>query len=218
MSKLIFKCSNISKSFYQGNKTVEVLKNIDFTLEKSTSVSIVGPSGSGKTTFLNVLSGLDSPSAGKVFYKEKDINNLNDKERASIRNKEIGFVYQFHHLLPEFTALENVSLPMLISGLNMEEANEKSSRLLKKVNLENRMDHKPSELSGGERQRVAVARSLSNSPSCLIMDEPTGDLDAYNALKVSNTILELSEEFNISLIIATHDVSLSSRTKKIFNL
>jgi len=218
MSKLIFKCSNISKSFYQGNKIVEVLKNIDFTLEKSTSVSIVGPSGSGKTTFLNVLSGLDSPSAGKVFYKEKDINNLNDKERASIRNKEIGFVYQFHHLLPEFTALENVSLPMLISGLNMEEANEKSSRLLKKVNLENRMDHKPSELSGGERQRVAVARSLSNSPSCLIMDEPTGDLDAYNALKVSNTILELSDEFNISLIIATHDVSLSSRTKKIFNL
>lgn len=218
MSKLIFKCSNISKSFYQGNKTVEVLKNIDFTLEKSTSVSIVGPSGSGKTTFLNVLSGLDSPSAGKVFYKEKDINNLNDKERASIRNKEIGFVYQFHHLLPEFTALENVSLPMLISGLNMEEANEKSSRLLKKVNLENRMDHKPSELSGGERQRVAVARSLSNSPSCLIMDEPTGDLDAYNALKVSNTIFELSDEFNISLIIATHDVSLSSRTKKIFNL
>jgi len=218
MSELIFKCSNISKSFDQGNKTVEVLKNIDFTLEQSTSVSIVGPSGSGKTTFLNVLSGLDSPSAGKVFYKEKDINNLNDKERASIRNKEIGFVYQFHHLLPEFTALENVSLPMLISGLKMEEAIEKSSRLLKKVNLENRMDHKPSELSGGERQRVAVARSLSNSPSCLIMDEPTGDLDAHNALKVSNTILELSDEFNISLIIATHDVSLSSRTKKIFNL
>lgn len=218
MSELIFKCSNISKNFNQGNKTVEVLKNIDFTLEQSTSVSIVGPSGSGKTTFLNVLSGLDSPSAGKVFYKEKDINNLNDKERASIRNKEIGFVYQFHHLLPEFTALENVSLPMLISGLKMEEAIEKSSRLLKKVNLENRMDHKPSELSGGERQRVAVARSLSNSPSCLIMDEPTGDLDAHNALKVSNTILELSDEFNISLIIATHDVSLSSRTKKIFNL
>ena len=218
MSELIFKCSNISKSFDQGNKTVEVLKNIDFTLEQSTSVSIVGPSGSGKTTFLNVLSGLDSPSAGKVFYKEKDINSLNDKERASIRNKEIGFVYQFHHLLPEFTALENVSLPMLISGLKMEEAIEKSSRLLKKVNLENRMDHKPSELSGGERQRVAVARSLSNSPSCLIMDEPTGDLDAHNALKVSNTILELSDEFNISLIIATHDVSLSSRTKKIFNL
>ena len=218
MSELIFKCSNISKSFDQGNKTVEVLKNIDFTLEQSTSVSIVGPSGSGKTTFLNVLSGLDSPSAGKVFYKEKDINNLNDKERASIRNKEIGFVYQFHHLLPEFTALENVSLPMLISGLKMEEAIEKSSRLLKKVNLENRMDHKPSELSGGERQRVAVARSLSNSPSCLIMDEPTGDLDAHNALKVSNTILQLSDEFNISLIIATHDVSLSSRTKKIFNL
>ena len=218
MSELIFKCSNISKSFDQGNKTVEVLKNIDFTLEQSTSVSIVGPSGSGKTTFLNVLSGLDSPSTGKVFYKEKDINKLNDKERASIRNKEIGFVYQFHHLLPEFTALENVSLPMLISGLKMEEAIEKSSRLLKKVNLENRMDHKPSELSGGERQRVAVARSLSNSPSCLIMDEPTGDLDAHNALKVSNTILELSDEFNISLIIATHDVSLSSRTKKIFNL
>jgi len=177
MSDLIFKCSNISKSFDQGNKTVEVLKNIDFTLEQSTSVSIVGPSGSGKTTFLNVLSGLDSPSAGKVFYKEKDINNLNDKERASIRNKEIGFVYQFHHLLPEFTALENVSLPMLISGIQSEKALEKSNYLLKRVNLNNRVNHKPSELSGGERQRLVLARALLRHPEILILDEATSDLD-----------------------------------------
>ena len=218
MSKLIFKCSNISKSFYQGNKTVEVLKNIDFTLEQSTSVSIVGPSGSGKTTFLNVLSGLDSPSAGKVFYKEKDINNLNDKERASIRNKEIGFVYQFHHLLPEFTAIENIALPILIGGLTKNKAYAKSLDLLKRVNLENRANHKPSELSGGERQRVAVARSLSNSPACLIMDEPTGDLDSNNARLISDVILELVEEFKISLVIATHDTSLSRRMDKTFEL
>jgi len=208
MSKLIFKCSNISKSFYQGNKTVEVLKNIDFTLEQSTSVSIVGPSGSGKTTFLNVLSGLDSPSAGKVFYKEKDINNLNDKERASIRNKEIGFVYQFHHLLPEFTALENVSLPMLISGLNMEEANEKSGRLLKKVNLENRMDHKPSELSGGERQRVAIARALVNDPEIILADEPTGDLDSKTGQQIVAYMKDLNKREGKTFVLVTHDLSL----------
>jgi lipoprotein-releasing system ATP-binding protein len=210
MSKLIFKCSNISKSFYQGNKTVEVLKNIDFTLEQSTSVSIVGPSGSGKTTFLNVLSGLDSPSAGKVFYKEKDINNLNDKERASIRNKEIGFVYQFHHLLPEFTALENVSLPMLISGLNMEEANEKSSRLLKKVNLENRMDHKPSELSGGEQQRVGVARAVVHRPAVLLADEPTGNLDKKTAIDVMSVLLEYIKEVNGAMLLVTHDEEIAN--------
>jgi len=218
MNKLLFKCSKICKNFYQGGRTIEVLKDIDFSLEKSSSVAITGPSGSGKTTLLNVLSGLDSPTSGKIIFNQSDIQNLNEKEKALIRNKEIGFVYQFHHLLPEFTALENVSLPMLISGIQNEEALEKSNYLLKRINLNNRVNHKPSELSGGERQRVAVARALSNSPSCLMMDEPTGDLDTYNALNTVETILELSQELKVSLIIATHDVSLSSKMDRIFSL
>ena len=218
MNNLLFKCSKICKNFYQGEGVVEVLKDIDFSLEKSSSVAITGPSGSGKTTLLNVLSGLDSPTSGEIIFKENDIHNLDDKEIALMRNKEIGFVYQFHHLLPEFTALENVSLPMQISGIDSEEALEKSNTLLKKVNLNNRANHKPSELSGGERQRVAVARALSNSPSCLIMDEPTGDLDTYNALNIVETILELSQELKVSLIIATHDVSLSSKMDRLFSL
>ena len=218
MNKLLFKCSKICKNFYQGGRTIEVLKDIDFSLEKSSSVAITGPSGSGKTTLLNVLSGLDSPTSGKIIFNQSDIQNLNEKEKALIRNKEIGFVYQFHHLLPEFTALENVSLPMLISGIQNEEALEKSNYLLKRINLNNRVNHKPSELSGGERQRVAVARALSNSPSCLLMDEPTGDLDTYNALKTVETILELSQELKVSLIISTHDVSLSSKMDRIFSL
>lgn len=218
MNNLLFKCSKICKNFYQGEGVVEVLKDIDFSLEKSSSVAITGPSGSGKTTLLNVLSGLDSPTSGEIIFNKNDIENLNEKEKALMRNKEIGFVYQFHHLLPEFTALENVSLPMLISGIHSKEALEKSNYLLKKVNLNNRTNHKPSELSGGERQRVAVARALSNSPSCLIMDEPTGDLDTYNALNTVETILELSQELKVSLIIATHDVSLSSKMDRIFSL
>ena len=218
MNKSIFKCSNISKTFTQGKNKVEVLKNINFSLDKSSRVAIIGPSGSGKTTFLNILTGLDTPSGGKVLYKDRDLNKVDEKEKALIRNKEIGFVYQFHHLLPEFTALENISLPMLISGLSKDKAHKKSLDLLRRVNLDHRANHKPSELSGGERQKVAVARSLSNSPSCLIMDEPTGDLDSNNARLVIDVILELVQEFDISLVIATHDNSLSSKMDKTFEL
>jgi len=218
MNKSIFKCSNISKTFTQGKNKVEVLKNINFSLDKSSRVAIIGPSGSGKTTFLNILTGLDTPSGGKVLYKDRDLNKVDEKEKALIRNKEIGFVYQFHHLLPEFTALENISLPMLISGLSKDKAHKKSLDLLRRVNLDHRANHKPSELSGGERQKVAVARSLSNSPSCLIMDEPTGDLDSNNARLVTDVILELVQEFNVSLVIATHDNSLSSKMDKTFEL
>ena len=170
------------------------------------------------TTLLNIISGLDTPSSGKILYKDKDINLLSEDKKASIRNEEIGFVYQFHHLLPEFTAKENVSLPMLISGINQKEANKKSTDLLERVNLENRLDHKPSQLSGGERQRVAIARSLANNPSCLVLDEPTGDLDVDNALKVTNTIINLAQELKISIVVATHDISLSSKMDNIFNL
>ena len=218
MNKPIFKCSDISKTFTQGKNKVEVLKGINFSLDKSSRVAIIGPSGSGKTTFLNILTGLDTPSEGKVFYNNEDLNKLDEKQKAIMRNKEIGFVYQFHHLLPEFTAIENIALPILIGGLTKNKAYAKSLDLLKRVNLENRANHKPSELSGGERQRVAVARSLSNSPACLIMDEPTGDLDSNNARLISDVILELVEEFKISLVIATHDTSLSRRIDKTFEL
>ena len=218
MNKPIFKCSDISKTFTQGKNKVEVLKGINFSLDKSSRVAIIGPSGSGKTTFLNILTGLDTPSEGKVFYNNKDLNKFDEKQKAIMRNKEIGFVYQFHHLLPEFTAIENIALPILIGGLTKNKAYAKSLDLLKRVNLENRANHKPSELSGGERQRVAVARSLSNSPACLIMDEPTGDLDSNNARLISDVILELVEEFKISLVIATHDTSLSRRMDKTFEL
>ncbi|MBI81035.1 MAG: lipoprotein-releasing system ATP-binding protein LolD [Gammaproteobacteria bacterium] len=218
MNNKILKCINVSKKFFDGKSSLEVLKNIDLTLEENSSIAIVGPSGSGKTTLLNIISGLDTPSSGKILYKDKDINLLSEDKKASIRNEEIGFVYQFHHLLPEFTAKENVSLPMLISGINQKEANKKSMDLLERVNLENRLDHKPSQLSGGERQRVAIARSLANNPSCLVLDEPTGDLDVDNALKVTNTIINLAQELKISIVVATHDISLSSKMDNIFNL
>ena len=218
MNNKILKCINVSKQFFDGKSSLEVLKNIDLTLEENSSIAIVGPSGSGKTTLLNIISGLDTPSSGKILYKDKDINLLSEDKKASIRNEEIGFVYQFHHLLPEFTAKENVSLPMLISGINQKEANKKSTDLLERVNLENRLDHKPSQLSGGERQRVAIVRSLANNPSCLVLDEPTGDLDVDNALKVTNTIINLAQELKISIVVATHDISLSSKMDNIFNL
>ena len=218
MNNKILKCINVSKQFFDGKSSLEVLKNIELTLEETSSIAIVGPSGSGKTTLLNIISGLDTPSSGKILYKDKDINLLSEDKKASIRNEEIGFVYQFHHLLPEFTAKENVSLPMLISGINQKEANKKSTDLLERVNLENRLDHKPSQLSGGERQRVAIARSLANNPSCLVLDEPTGDLDVDNALKVTNTIINLAQELKISIVVATHDISLSSKMDNIFNL
>ncbi len=218
MSKKILECSDLSKNFNHGRNKVEVLVNINFALEESSAVAVVGPSGSGKTTLLNILSGLDTPSSGKVFFNEKDISELNQDKKAIIRNKEIGFVYQFHHLLPEFTALQNVALPSLISDVEYSKSLKKSQEILKKLNLGHRVNHKPSELSGGERQRVAVARALSNSPSCLIMDEPTGDLDAENARHITEIILELRAEFCVSLLVATHDVLLSSKMDRVFNL
>lgn len=218
MSSFIFECIKISKTFKQGPNSLEILNNIDFKLVTSSSVGILGPSGSGKTTFLNILAGLDVPSSGKVFYKNINLNDIDDEKKASIRNNEIGFVYQFHHLLPEFTAVENVSIPMMISGIDKEEALSRSKDLLRRVSLQKRMNHKPSEISGGERQRVAIARSLANTPSCLIMDEPTGDLDSYNAESVSEVIMGLVREFDLSVVIASHDVSITQKLDKTFNM
>ncbi len=218
MNNKILKCANISKRFCDGKSSLDVLKNIDLTLEENSSIAIVGPSGSGKTTLLNIISGLDTPSSGKILYKDKDINLLSEDKKASIRNEEIGFVYQFHHLLPEFSAIENVALPLWLSGKSKENSFKEAKDILDKVDLKAKEDSKPNQLSGGERQRVAIARSIINKPSSILMDEPTGNLDSKNVDNFMNLVIDLSQDLNISLIIATHDNNVSSRLDRLLNL
>ena len=211
MNSYIYRCLNISKSFKQGNMCIEVLRSINFSLETSKSLAILGSSGSGKTTLLHLLAGLDIATSGNILYKEKEMGNLDVDQRAIFRNKEMGFVYQFHHLLPEFDAMENVALPIQMAGSNVEKAQREAKELLNQVGLSKRFNHLPGQLSGGERQRVAVARALANSPSCLIMDEPTGDLDIKNAKTTVDLIINIVKERSLSLIIATHDMNLANR-------
>ena len=218
MSEVILECSNVSKEFIQGEKVIKVLNEVQFKLNKGSSLAVLGPSGSGKTTLLHILAGLDAPTTGEITFNNHNLNNLDLNKIAYIRNKYMGFVYQSHHLLPEFDAIENVSLPIIISGASKEEAIDKSTDLLVRVGLEKRLFHRPGELSGGERQRVAVARSLANSPSCLIMDEPTGDLDNKNANSIVKLILDLVEEEKLSLVIATHDIKLADNLSNSLNL
>ena len=218
MSEAILECSNVSKEFIQGEKVIKVLNEVQFKLNKGSSLAVLGPSGSGKTTLLHILAGLDAPTTGEITFNNHNLNNLDLKKIAYIRNNYMGFVYQSHHLLPEFDAIENVSLPIIISGALKKEAIDKSTDLLVRVGLEKRLLHRPGELSGGERQRVAVARSLANSPSCLIMDEPTGDLDNKNANSIVKLILDLVEEEKLSLVIATHDINLANNLSNSLNL
>lgn len=218
MSEVILECSNVSKEFIQGEKVIKVLNEVQFKLNKGSSLAVLGPSGSGKTTLLHILAGLDAPTTGEITFNNHNLNNLDLNKIAYIRNKYMGFVYQSHHLLPEFDAIENVSLPIIISGASKNEAIDKSTDLLVRVGLEKRLLHRPGELSGGERQRVAVARSLANSPSCLIMDEPTGDLDNKNANSIVKLILDLVEEEKLSLVIATHDINLANNLSNSLNL
>ena len=214
----MLECSNVSKEFIQGEKVIKVLNEVQFKLNKGSSLAVLGPSGSGKTTLLHILAGLDAPTTGEITFNNHNLNNLDLNKIAYIRNKYMGFVYQSHHLLPEFDAIENVSLPIIISGALKKEAIDKSTDLLVRVGLEKRLLHRPGELSGGERQRVAVARSLANSPSCLIMDEPTGDLDNKNANSIVKLILDLVEEEKLSLVIATHDINLANNLSNSLNL
>ena len=218
MNEVILECSNVSKEFIQGEKVIKVLNEVQFKLNKGSSLAVLGPSGSGKTTLLHILAGLDVPTTGEINFNNHNLNNLDLNKIAYIRNKYMGFVYQSHHLLPEFDAIENVSLPIIISGASKEDAIDKSTDLLVRVGLEKRLFHRPGELSGGERQRVAVARSLANSPSCLIMDEPTGDLDNKNANSIVKLILDLVEEEKLSLVIATHDIKLADNLSNSLNL
>jgi lipoprotein-releasing system ATP-binding protein len=217
-SGMVIRAEGISRGFRQGPKRVEVLQEVNLEVPAGTSLAIVGASGAGKSTLLHILGGLDKPDKGDVFVDGQSLWKLGDRARSDLRNSRMGFIYQFHHLLPEFTALENVAMPLLIRGESAAEAGKKASDLLDKVGLGQRLDHKPGELSGGERQRAAVARALVGNPGLVLGDEPTGNLDERIANQVFDQLLELNRELNTSLILVTHDMRLAARMTQRFEL
>ena len=214
----VMTCDQIKKTYYQGPHPVQVLKGVNLQVGRGERIAIVGSSGSGKTTLLNVLGGIDLPTSGKVTIASKDLAQVDETERGLLRNKHLGFVYQFHHLLGEFSALENVCMPLLIARLPMAEAAERARIMLGRVGLDTRVEHKPSELSGGERQRVAIARALVTEPNCVLLDEPTGNLDRGTATEIHALLNDLNERLKISLIVVTHDELLASSMERKFLL
>lgn len=217
-NSIVIRAQGISRGFRQGPKRVEVLQDVSLEVVAGTSMAIVGASGAGKSTLLHILGGLDKPDQGDVFVDGKSIWQMSDSERSDLRNSRMGFIYQFHHLLPEFTALENVAMPLLIRGESVAAASKSANDLLEKVGLGQRLDHKPGELSGGERQRAAVARALVGGPGLVLGDEPTGNLDERIANQVFDQLLELNTELNTSLILVTHDMRLAARMDQRFRL
>lgn len=214
----VLRCVHLAKVHNEGSLNVEVLKDINFSIARGEQVAILGTSGEGKSTLLHLLGGLDKPTRGEVWIDGINIVSLNEKQRGHLRNRALGFIYQLHHLLPEFTAVENVAMPLRIRGVSIDECTAQAEDILKRVGLGHRLGHKPTELSGGERQRTAIARALVTKPHCILADEPTGNLDHKNADKVYQMMLDLNQEFNTSLLIVTHDLRLAEKTDKIYVL
>ncbi len=215
MSDLVINCQQLNKVYQDGDNQVEVLKGVELELKQGEMLAIVGSSGSGKSTLLHILGTLDNATNGTVEIKGKQGGKLNRKQQANFRNENLGFIYQFHHLLMEFTAIENVAMPLLIKGLSAVEANKKALIMLDKVGLSHRSEHKPSALSGGERQRVAIARALVTEPALVLADEPTGNLDKQNAIKIYDLIKELNSSLKTSFVVVTHDLELADKLGKI---
>lgn len=218
MSNTILACEAVCKNYYDGQLNVQVLDNLTLQVEKGRSIGIVGASGSGKSTLLHILGGLDKPTSGRVSLMGQDLSQLSQKQLSGLRNQYLGFVYQFHHLLPEFSALENVMMPLLIGKRPKEQARERALLMLEKVGLKDRVQHRPGELSGGERQRAAIARALVTDPACLLADEPTGNLDRKNALNILDMMMELKQELGTALVVVTHDDEMAARFDRVLNM
>ncbi|MGE8542304.1 lipoprotein-releasing ABC transporter ATP-binding protein LolD [Acinetobacter sp. ANC 3813] len=219
MSNLILDAQNITKSFTDGKTSVDVIRGLSLQVKAGEFVSIVGSSGSGKSTLLHVLGGLDRPTSGQVLINGQRFDTLGEAERGYIRNEHLGFVYQFHHLLPEFSALENVAMPLMLrKGSNYKDVKQQAEYLLERVGLSHRVTHKPGELSGGERQRVALARALVTKPKLMMADEPTGNLDRKTAVKIFELLTELRKEFNMAMLIVTHDEHLAQSGDSILHM
>jgi lipoprotein-releasing system ATP-binding protein len=216
--KAVLSCRNLGKSYDEGPESVKVLSGLNLELHAGERVAIVGSSGSGKSTLLNLLGGLDRPTQGSVWLAGEELSALGERARGLLRNRELGFVYQFHHLLPEFTAMENVCMPLLIGRTAIPEARERAEALLKRVGLGHRLHHKPAELSGGERQRVAIARALVNRPGLVMLDEPTGNLDHHTAQGIQELMQELSSASRTAFLVVTHDLNLARQMDRVLKL
>ena len=218
MNNSILNCVNLAKSYRENQGSIDVLQNVNFSVSPGELIAIVGASGSGKSTLLHLLAGLDKPTQGNVIINGVDLATLSEKQKCHLRNHSLGFVYQFHHLLPEFTALENVAIPLLIQNVNPKESTARAEHLLELVGLKQRLEHKVGELSGGERQRVAIARALVTNPKCVLADEPTGNLDPRNAEMVLQLFFDLQRLQKTSVVMVTHDLAIARRAERVFSI